>query len=116
MAQDLHEDDYQRCRNSAYLQAWRRLNECEEKLCRANAFDTFGPYIYNSPGQMGERWGLSSRVARVRDALDRAQPQAWERISASFSTLKLGIIWPILIHLTRQPSVFSFGVLASGLA
>jgi hypothetical protein len=116
MAEDLYADDYQRCRNSSYLQAWRSLNECEEKLCRANAFDTFGPHVYNSLGRMGDSQSLSSRVMRVRDALDRAQPQAWQQISDSFASLKLGVIWPILIGLASDIALYVGGGAASGAA
>jgi MafB19-like deaminase len=116
MADDLDSSDYQRCRNSAYLHAWGRLNECEEKLCRANAFDTFGPYLYNSLGQMGERWGLSSRVARVERALDGARQQAWQQISDRFASLNIGIIWPILINLASDIALYVGGGAASGAA
>jgi hypothetical protein len=116
MAEDRYSADYQRHRDSAHLQAWRSLNECEEILCRANAFDPFGPAIYNSLGGMAEGWGLSSRIARVRDALDRAQPQAWQHISDRFANLNIGIIWPILINLASDIALYVGGGAASGAA
>jgi hypothetical protein len=116
MAEDLYSPDYQQCRNSAYLQAWRCLRDCEEKLCRADPHDSFGPRIYSSLGGMAEGWGLSSRIARVRDALDHAQPQAWQQISDSFSTLTLGSIWPILISLASDIALYVGGGAASGAA
>jgi hypothetical protein len=99
--------------------AWWHLQNHEQNL---SVIGLHGPSSrsrqpgFNSVGNQHPRTSLSSRVSRVRSALDEAKTLAWEQIANSFSALNIAMVWPVLIGLVSDIALYVGGGAVSGAA
>jgi hypothetical protein len=90
--------------------AWLQLEMRERELRHghlAPGSQRPGQSQYNSLGAQQADWSLTSRVHRVRAALDESRPLAWQRIAHTFAVIDIAAVWPILSNLASDIALYA---------